>query len=146
MYSATEAHLSEVEPASACRPGRRSAAELLQHADAVELRPDVGHATVLEAIEVHALDPDRPAGRGDPHQLLLLRTGHDPAGGDGVAAADDVLQVLLEVREDRLEPGDFLLEARERRLVAGRRIVVDQAWVAELVDRRQVARAKRVLE
>src|SRR5262245_36330686 len=124
----------------------RSAAELLHQADAVELRPDVGHATVFEAVEVHALDPDRVAGGWDPHELLLLRTGHDPAGGDGVAAGDDFLQVLLEVGEDRLEAGDFLLEAGERRLMVGRWIVVDQTGVAELVDCRLVARAKRVLE
>ena len=72
----------------------RNGTELLHHGDAIELRPDVGHATVLEAVEVHALDPDRLAGGGDPHELLLQRTGHDPPGGDGVAAGDDVLQVL----------------------------------------------------
>src|SRR6202521_468656 len=79
------------------RASGRDGAELLHHGDAVELRPDVGHATVLEAVEVHALDPDRLAGGGYPHELLLLRTGHDPPGGDGVAAGDDVLQVLLQV-------------------------------------------------
>src|ERR1039458_481759 len=121
-------------------------AELLHQGDAVELRPDVGHATVLEAVEVHALDPDRLAGGGDPHELLLLRTGHDPPGGDGVAAGDNVLQVLLQVGEDRLEARDLLLEAGQRRLFVGRWIVVDQARVAELVDRRLVGRAKRVLE
>jgi hypothetical protein len=109
---------------------------LLHHGDAVELRPDVGHATVLEAVEVHALDPDRLAGSGDPHELLLLRTGHDPPGGDGVAAGDNVLQVLLQVGEDRLEARDLLLEAGQRRLFVGRWIVVDQARVAALVDRR----------
>src|SRR6266705_2868687 len=128
------------------RASGRKGAELLHHGDAVELRPDVSHATVLEAVEVHALDPDRLAGGGDPHELLLLRTGHDPPGGDGVAAGDDVLQVLLQVGEDRLEARDLLLEAGQRRLMVGRWIVVDQARVAELVDRRLVARAKRVLE
>src|SRR5580704_2645467 len=121
-------------------------AELLQQGDAVELRPDVGHATVLEAVEVHALDRDRLAGGGDPHELLLQGTGHNPPGGDGVAAGDDVLQVLLQVGEARLEARDLLLEAGQRRLFAGRRIVVDQAPVAKLVDRRLVGRAKRVLE
>jgi hypothetical protein len=111
----------------------RDGAELLQHGDAVELRPDVGHATVLEAVEVHALDPDRLAGGGNPHELLLLRTGQDPPGGDGVAAGDDVLQVLLQVGEDRLEERDLLLETSQRRLMVGSWIVVDQAWVAELV-------------
>src|SRR5580704_5410418 len=121
-------------------------AELLQQGDAVELRPDVGHATVLEAVEVHALDRDRLAGGGDPHELLLQRTGHDPPGGDGVAAGDDVLQVLLQVGEARLEARDLLLEAGQRRLLVGRWIVVDEARIAELVDRRLVGRAKRVLE
>src|SRR5712691_5315212 len=128
------------------RASGRGGAELLHHGDAVELRPDVGHATVLEAVEVHALDPDRLAGGGDPHEPLLLRTGHDPPGGDGVAAGDDVLQVLLQVGEARLEARDLLLEAGQRRLFVGRWIVVDQARVAELVDRRLVGRAKRVLE
>src|SRR5215475_548643 len=127
---------------ASCRDG----AELPHHGDAVELRPDVGHTTVLEAVEVHALNPDRLAGRGDPHELVLQRTGHDPPGGDGVAAGDDVLQVLLQVGEDRLEERDLLLEAGQRRLVVGRWIVVDQARVAELVDRRLVGRAKRGLE
>src|SRR5580765_3810881 len=48
--------------------------------------------------------------------------------------------------EDRLEARDLLLEAGQRRLMVGRWIVVDQARVAELVDRRLVGRAKRVLE
>src|SRR3984885_7992247 len=100
------------------RASGRDGAELLHQGDAVELRPDVGHATVLEAVEVHALDPDRLAAGGDPHELLLLRTGHDPPGGDGVAAGDDVLQVLLQVGEDRLETPDLLLEAGQRRLLA----------------------------
>src|SRR5882672_4536381 len=128
------------------RASGRDGAELLHHGDAVELRPDVGHVTVLEAVEVHALDPDRLAGGGDPHELLLLRTGHDPPGGDRVAAGDNVLQVLLQVGEARLEARDLLLEAGQRRLFVGRWIVVDQARVAELVDRRLVGRAKRVLE
>src|SRR5262245_32065068 len=121
-------------------------AELLHQAKAVELCPDVGHATVLEAVEVHALDPNRLAGGGDPHEVLLLRTGQDPAGGNGVAAGNDVLQLFLEVGEDLSEAGDLLLEAGQRRLVVGRWIVVDEAGIAELVDRRLVARAKRVLE
>src|SRR5262249_49788756 len=85
-----------------CRPGEltgasgRDGAELLHHGDAVELRPDIGHPTVVEAVEVHALDSDRLAGGGDSHELLLQGTGHDPPGGDGVAAGDDVLQVLLQ--------------------------------------------------
>ena len=83
---------------------------------------------------------------GIPHEVLLLRTGHDPPGGDGVAAGDDVLQLLLQVGEDRLEARDLLLEAGQRPLMVGRWIVVDQARVAELVDRRLVGRAKRVLE
>jgi hypothetical protein len=124
------------------RASGRDGAELLHQGDAVELRPDVGHATVLDAVEVHALDPDRLAGGGDTHELLLLRTGHDPPGGYGVAAGDDVLQVLLQVGEARLEARDLLLEAGQRRLFAGRWIVVDQARVAELVDRRQVTRAE----
>src|SRR6266480_710718 len=128
------------------RASGRDGAELLHHGDAVELRPDVGHATVLEAVEVHALDPDRLARGGDPHELLLQRTGHDPPGGDGIAAGDDVLQVLPDVGEARLEARDLLLEAGQRRLFVGRWIVVDQARVAELVDRRLVGRAKRVLE
>ncbi len=37
------------------RASGRDGAELLHQGDAVELRPDVGHATVLEAV-VHALD------------------------------------------------------------------------------------------
>ena len=45
----------------AARASGRNGAELLQQGDAVELRPDVGHATVLETVEVHALDPDRLA-------------------------------------------------------------------------------------
>src|SRR6516225_5928229 len=96
-----------------CEPARasgRDGAELLHHGDAVELRPDVGHATVLETVEVHALHPDRLAGGGDPHELLPQRTGQDPPGGDGVAAGDDVLQVLLQVGEDRLEARDLRLE------------------------------------
>src|SRR6185437_14298932 len=128
------------------RASGRDGTELLHQGDAVELRPDVGHATVLEAVEVHALDPDRLAGGGYPHEVLLQRAGHDPPGGDGVAASDDVLQVLLQVGEDRFEARDLLLEAGERRLFAGRWIVIDQARVAELVDRRLVGRAKRVLE
>src|SRR5215813_4258426 len=55
-------------------------------------------------------------------------------------------QVLLQVGEDRLEARDLLLEAGQRRLMAGRWIVVDQVRVAEFVDRRLVGRAKRVLE
>src|SRR6516165_3235626 len=50
------------------RSSGRDGAELLHHGDAVELRPEVGHATVLEAVEVHALNPDRLAGGGDPHE------------------------------------------------------------------------------
>jgi hypothetical protein len=77
-----------------CNTPGGDGAELLHHAGAVDLRPDVGHETVVDAVEVHALDADRPAGGGDPHELLPVRTGHDPPGGDGVAAGDDVLQVL----------------------------------------------------
>src|SRR5258708_27063215 len=77
-------------------------AELLHQGDAVELRPDVGHATVLEAVEVHALDPDPLAGGGGPPELLPLRTGHDPPGGEGVAARRCFLPVLLHGREGRL--------------------------------------------
>jgi hypothetical protein len=124
----------------------RDGAELLHHGDAVELRPDVGHTTVPEAVEVHALNPDRLAGGGDTHELLLLRTGQDPPGGDGVAAAGDVLDVLLRVRKDRQEIRDLLLEARQRRLMAGRWIVIDQAPVGELIDRRLIGRAKCLLE
>jgi hypothetical protein len=65
-----------------------------------------------------------------------------PPGGDGVAAGDDVLQVLLQVGEDRLEERDLLLEAGQRR----RWIMVDQAGVAEFADRRQDGRTKRELE
>jgi len=83
---------------------------------------------------------------GDAHELLPQRTGHDPPGGDGVAAGDDVLQVLHQVGEERLEVGDLLLEAGQGRLVAGRWVVVGQAWVGELVDGRLVGRAERVLE
>src|SRR6202035_3357026 len=79
-------------------------------------------------------------------ELLLQRTGHDPPSGDGVAAGDDVLQVLLQVGEARLEARDLLLEAGQRRLLVRRWIVVDEARIAELVDRRLVGRAKRVLE
>src|SRR5215472_2796208 len=128
------------------RSSGRDGAELLHHGGAVELRPEVGYETVLEAVEVHALDPDRLAGGGDPHELLLQGTGHEPPRGDGVAAGDDVLQVLLQVGEDRPEARDLLLEAGQRRLMAGGWIVVDQARVAGLVDRRLVGRAKRVLE
>ena len=78
---------------------------------------------------------------GIPHEVLLLRTGHDPPGGDGVAAGDDVLQVELQVGEGRREARDLLLEAGQRRLVVGRWIVIDHARVAELVDRRPVARS-----
>src|SRR6476660_6828151 len=93
------------------RASARDGAELLHQGDAVELRPDVGHATVLEAIEVYALDPDRLAGRVDPQVVPLLRTGHDPPGDDGIAAGDDVVQLLLQVGEDRLEAGHLLLES-----------------------------------
>jgi hypothetical protein len=119
---------------------------LLHEAEAVELRPDVGDAAVLEAVEVHAFHADRLAGCGDAHELLLQCPGHDPAGGDGVAVGDDVLQVLLEVGEERLEAGDLLLEARERRLVAGCGVVVDETGMAELVDRRLVGCAEGVFE
>src|SRR6185437_3727483 len=96
MSSVTVRHTARLgaDPASG-----RDGAELLHHGGAVELRPDVGHVTVLEAVEVHALDPDRLAGGGDPHEFLLQGTGDDPAGGDGVTAGDDVLQVLLQVGE-----------------------------------------------
>src|SRR5258708_22779358 len=90
-------------------------AELLHQGDAVELRPDVAYATVLEAVEVHALDPDRLAGCGGSHELLLLRTGQDPPGGDGVAAGDDVLQVLLPVGGDLAEVPRLLPGAGHRR-------------------------------
>src|SRR5258708_36751165 len=85
-------------------------AELLHQGDAVELRPDVGHATVLEAVEVHAPDPDRLAGGGDPPELLLLRTGHHPPGGDRVPAGADLLQAPLQVGEARPEPSSAPLE------------------------------------
>src|ERR1700733_13366189 len=98
------------------RASGRDGAELLEQGDAVELRPDVGHATVLETVEVHALDPDRLTGGGDPHEFLLQRTGHDPPGGDSVAAGDDVLQVLLQIGKARPEARDLLLEAGQRRL------------------------------
>jgi hypothetical protein len=45
-----------------------------------------------------------------------------------------------------LKPVTFCFDAGQRRLMVGRRIVVDQARVAELVDRRLVGRAKRMLE
>ena len=68
-------------------------------------------------------------------KLLLLRTGHDPPGGDGVAAGDDVLRGPPPGRgKYRLEARDLLLEAGQRRLFAGRWIVVDQARVAELLS------------
>src|SRR5262249_54234285 len=121
-------------------------AELLHHAEGVGLRPDFGHAAVPQAVEVHALDLDPLAGGGEPQEFLLQRTGHEPPGGDGVAAGNDVAQVLLEVGEHRRVAGDLLLEAGQRRRLVGRWIVVDQAGIAELVDRRLVARAKRVLE
>ena len=63
-------------------------------------------------------------------------TGHGPPGGDGVAAGDDVLQVFYQVGEGCLEARDLLLEAGQRRFMAGRRVVVGQARVGELVDRR----------
>jgi hypothetical protein len=44
----------------------RADAELLHQGDAVELRPDVGHATVLQAAEVHALNTYRLTGPGTP--------------------------------------------------------------------------------
>src|SRR3954470_15885300 len=88
----------------------------------------------------------RLAGRVDPQVVPLLSTGHDPPGGDGIAAGDDVLQLLLRVGEDRLEAGDLLLETGQRRRFVRRWIVVDQARIAERVDRRLIARAKRVLE
>src|SRR5438067_1572350 len=65
-------------PGSSARASGGDGAELLHHADAVELGPDVGHTTVLEPVEVHALDPDRLPGGWDPHELLLLRTSQDP--------------------------------------------------------------------
>src|SRR5581483_7259263 len=135
--------------ARAGKPGRasgRDGAELLHQGEAVELRPDVGHAAVLEPVEVHPLDPDRLAGGGDAHELLLQGTGHDPAGSDGIAAGDDLLQLLADVGEEPLEVRNLLLEAGQRRLVVGRWIVVDQARVTKLVDRRHVARAKRELK
>src|SRR5581483_10394204 len=70
----------------------------------------------------------------------------DPSGGDGVAASDDVLEVLLEVGEARAHVGDLGLESRQRRLVVGRRVVVEEAGIAELVDRRLVAGSESQLE
>jgi hypothetical protein len=87
----------------------RDDTKLLHHGDTVELRPDVRHATVIEAIEVHAFDPDLLTGRGNPHKVLLERTGYDPSGGDGVAAGDDVLQVLHQVGKIALKPATFCL-------------------------------------
>src|SRR5260370_1207008 len=61
----------------------RDGAELLHQREAVELRPDVGDAAVFEAVEGHALDPDRLAGGGGAHQRLLLGGRHGPACGHG---------------------------------------------------------------
>jgi len=119
---------------------------LLHQGRAVELGPDVGHAAVPEPVEVHALDPDGLAGRGQAHELLLQGTGHHPAGGHGVAAGHDLLQVLLDVGEERLELRDLLLEPGQGRLVAGRGVVIDQARVGELVDGGLVGRSETVLE
>ena len=60
----------------------------------------------------------------DPPVAMVSRVGNS------------ALHVLLQVGEDRLETRDLLLEASQRRLFAGHRIVVDQARVAERVDRR----------
>src|SRR6478672_11894670 len=45
-----------------------------------------------------------------------------------------------------LKAGDLLLETGQRRRFVRRWIVVDQARMAERVDRRLIARAKRVLD
>jgi len=116
-----------------CFSCRRPAGNLTELARRAPLLPG---ADVLAFVDIDSMQK-RP-------ELPLLRTGKDPPGGDG-AAGDDVLQVLLQVGEDRLEARDLLLEAGQRRLFVGR-MVVDQARVAELVDRRLVGRAKRMLE
>jgi hypothetical protein len=91
-----------------------------------------------EAVEVHA--STLMSGRGGSHELPL--SGHDPPGGDGVAAGDDVLQVS-QCRGRSLEARDLLLEAYQP--LAGRWIVLDQAW-SRASRSSPVARAKRVLK
>ncbi len=72
-----------------------------------------------------------------------------PADSAGVGVTEPPLDLVVGtagLAADRLEARDLLPEAGQRRLMAGCWIVVGQARVGELVDRRLVGDAERVLE
>src|SRR5436309_13264189 len=62
-------------------PECRDHAELLQHAQRVEVQPAFHELAVHDAVNTHSRDRHRLACRWSAHALTLMRTPHSPVAG-----------------------------------------------------------------
>ncbi len=74
-------------------------AEVAQHVEGVPRGPVLDDPAVAEAADDDPRGGDRGPGRGEAHELPLVRAGGLPAGDDTVALGDEVDDRGVEVRE-----------------------------------------------
>src|SRR5215218_7427483 len=99
---------------SALRSGlfrRRDNAQLLHHAQGVVVDPGLLHLAAGDAVELYARHRHLIAGRGDAHELALLRALTGPSGHDPVAFGDLILDGKVGVGVGATVHGYVLLYA-----------------------------------
>src|SRR5206468_7709615 len=120
--------------------------ELKRLPEVITHGPVLDHLAVLESPDVDLLGGELLAGGRPAEELAEVAAVHGHARHDLVALADLVLDVGAHRPPQAAQPADRFLEALRPLGVAGRRLVIDEVGMDQLVSGVEVSLLEELLE